>query len=326
MKHKIYLSRILPQKAMDLLYENFDVEVNPYDRVATKEEIIKGIKGKIGLISLLTDTIDSEIMDSNPDLKVISNYAVGFNNIDIKAATLRKIIVTNTPGVLTDTTADMAWALMLAISRRIVESDRFTREGKFKGWVPTLLLGEDIYGKTLGIIGMGRIGYAVAKRSIGFCMKVLYYDNKKLSNEQEKEINAKFVSLEDLLKESDFISIHLDLTEKTRHFIGEKELKLMKKTAFLINTSRGAVIDEKALVKALQNKEIKGAGLDVYENEPELTPGLIELDNVILTPHTASASFETRTKMGIMAIENLLEVLNGKIPKNIVNPEVLKEI
>ncbi|NHJ32751.1 MAG: D-glycerate dehydrogenase [Asgard group archaeon] len=326
-KFKVFLTRKIPQPAIDKLLENnIELELNEEDRVLTKEEIIKGVKGKDGLICLLTDTIDSEIMDhAGRQLKIIANYAVGYNNIDVPAANARNIPVTNTPGVLTDTTADFAMALLLAIARKIVESDKFTRDGKFKGWGPLLQLGTDVYGKTLGIIGCGRIGSAVARRAAkGFDMKVIYYDTKRFP-EIEEELGMEFCSFNELLRTSDFISLHVPLTEETKYLISQKELSKMKSTAFLINTSRGLVIDEKALVMALKKKEIAGAALDVYEHEPELTPGLKELDNVVLAAHIASASIETRTKMGMIAVENLLIGLQGKIPPNCINSIIYKQ-
>ena len=274
-----------------------EVFVNTEDRVLSKGEIIERLKGMDGMVCLLTDAIDGEIMDAEPNLKVISNYAVGFNNIDVDAATERGIPVTNTPGVLTETTADFAWALLMAIARRVVEADKFTREGKFKGWRPQLLLGSDVYGKTIGIVGMGRIGQAMARRARGFDMNILYYDEYRPDPEVEKELGPTYVPFDELLQKADYVSIHVPLMESTHHLIGERELKLMKKTAYLINSARGPIVDEKALVKALQEKEIAGAGLDVFEDEPELAPGLAELDNVVLAPHIASATIETRSKM-----------------------------
>ncbi len=324
-KYSVFLTRKIPQKAIDyILSHDIDLEMNQENRVLNKEEIMKGVKGKDALICLLTDTIDAEIMDyAGKQLKVITNYAVGYNNIDVEAATKRMIPVTNTPGVLTETTADLTMALLLSIARRIVESDKFTREGKFKGWGPLLHLGGDVFGKTLGIVGAGRIGSAIAERAAkGFHMKILYNDTNH-NSEFEKNYNAKYVTLNELLKNSDFVTLHVPLTEEPKHLISGKELALMKESAYLINTSRGPVIDEKALVKCLQEKKIAGAALDVYENEPALTEGLNDLDNVIITAHIGSASIDTRTKMGMIAAENLLAVLNGKIPPNCVNPEIL---
>jgi len=323
LNYSVFVTRKIPQAGLDLLKKKCHIEVNPHDRVLTKEEIIEGLKGKDALLCLLTDPIDKDIILSNPGIKVISNYAVGYNNIDVQFATEKKIPVTNTPGVLTDVTADLTWALILSIARRVVESDIFTREGKFKGWGPELLLGGDITGKTLGIIGLGRIGSAVARRAYGFEMKVLYNNRKKLSDNDEKKLNVTFASIDELLRESDYVTLHVPLSEKTKYLIGEKELRLMKRSSYLINTSRGQVIDEKVLVKALKERVIKGAALDVYENEPELSEGLIDLDNVVLLPHLGSATIDARTKMATIAAENLLAVLDGKVPPNLVNKEVL---
>ncbi|MHA1212512.1 MAG: 2-hydroxyacid dehydrogenase, partial [Candidatus Heimdallarchaeota archaeon] len=312
-KYKVFLTRKIPQEAIDyMLSKDLDIEMNEEDRVLTKEEILARIKGKDALICLLTDTIDGEIMDAaGKQLKIIANYAVGYNNIDIAAATERNIPVTNTPGVLTETTADLTMALLLSISRRIVESDKYTREGKFKGWGPLLQLGGDIYGKTLGIVGAGRIGSAVARRAAkGFEMKVLY-NNRNRNEQLETEIGAEYSSLEKLIKESDFISLHVPLTSETKHLIGAKELSAMKETAYLINTSRGQVVHEQALVQALQENKIAGAALDVYEFEPEITPELKDLENVIITAHIGTASIDTRTKMGMIVAENLLANLEG---------------
>lgn len=307
-----------------MLEEQYEVEINPYNRVLTKTEILKGVKGKDGLLCLLTDHIDKDIITAEPRLKMIANYAVGYNNIDVQTATIQGIPVSNTPDVLTDTTAEMAWALVFAVSRRLIEGDTFTRSGKFDGWAPMLLLGQDISRKTLGVIGAGRIGTAFALKSKGFDMNVLYVDEKR-NKDLESHLHAKNVSLEQCLQESDVISVHVPLNSKTHHLIGEKELKMMKKTALFINTSRGPVVDEDALIHALQNKWIYGAGLDVYEHEPSIPIKLLRLENVVLQPHTASATTETRTNMAIMAAENIIAGLNGGIPPNCVNPEVFKK-
>lgn len=319
----VFVTRRIPQPGLDMLYEHCEtVEVNAEDRVLTREELSKGVEGRDGVLCLLTDAIDDEVFEAARGAKIFANYAVGFNNVDVEAATRRGIMITNTPGVLTDATSDMAWALMFAAARRVAESDRFNREGKFKGWGPMLFLGGDVTGRTLGIVGVGRIGEAVARKSVGFKMKVLYADT--VPNEAlEKEIGARRVSLEELLKGSDFVSIHVPLMPETVHLIGTEQLDLMKETAYLINTSRGPVVDENALVEALKAGKIAGAGLDVYENEPEMAPGLAELDNVVLAPHIASATIETRTKMATMAAGNLLAGLRGETPPNLVNPEVL---
>ncbi len=317
---KVFITRRIPEAGINLLKKKrYQLKISPYDRVLRKDEIIKMSKGSDALLCLLTDKIDTKIMDSiGPQLKIIANYAVGFDNIDLKAAKERNIMVVNTPGVLTEAVAEHAVALLFAIVRRIVEADGFTRAGKYRGWNPLLFLGTDIAEKTLGILGLGRIGGEVTKRmSQGFGLKIIYYDvfrNKKA----EKELGIKYVPFKKLLRTSDFITIHVPLLPQTHHFIGTKELKMMKKTAYLINTSRGAVIDEKALVKALKNKWIRGAALDVFEFEPKLTPGLAKLDNIVLTPHIASATKDTRDKMAVMAAKNIIAGLSGKRPPNLV--------
>jgi len=316
---KIFITRRLPEEGLRLLKEH-ELEIYEGDAPPSKEEIIEGVKDKDALICLLTDKIDAEVMDSAPNLKIIANYAVGIDNIDVEEATKRGILVTNTPGVLTETVADLAWALLMAIARRIVEGDKFMKEGKFKGWAPLLMLGSDVYGKTIGIIGAGRIGSAVARRAKGFNMRILYYSRKR-NEKLEEECNAKYVDLETLLKEADFVSLHTPLTEETYHMIGEKGLKMMKPTAYLINTARGKCVDENALVKALKEGWIKGAALDVFENEPAIHPELKKLDNVVLTPHIGSASYETRSKMAVMVAKNVIAALEGKLPPNCVNPE-----
>ncbi len=319
---KIFVTRRIPEPGLEILREECDeVEVYPHDRIPSKKEIIDGLHGKDGLLSLLTDDIDREVIFSEPKLKMISNYAAGYDNIDINAANERGIPVSNTPDVLTDATAEMAWALLFAVARKIVEGDRFVRDGKFRGWSPTLFLGKGVANKTLGIMGTGRIGTAFAMKSKGFGMKILYF-NRRRNELIEKKLNAKKVNLKELLRKSDFISIHLPLTPETYHLIGYKELGLMKKEAILINTARGAIIDEKSLVYVLKEKRIFGAGLDVYENEPDVREDLKHLDNVIIQPHTGSATLEARTKMAIVAAKNLITGLKGRMPKYCVNPEV----
>lgn len=324
-KPKVFVTRKLPKPALELLEKETDFEMNPEDRILEKHEIKEGLKGKDALLCLLTDKIDAEIMEASDRLKVISNCAVGFDNIEVAEATKRGIAVTNTPGVLTETTADLSWALLMAVARRIPEAERYLREGKWKGWAPMLFLGHDVYGKTLGIVGLGRIGSAMARRAKGFDMKILYHDIQR--NEQlEKELGARYVSLEELLRESDFVTLHVPLSPETYHLIGKEKLELMKPTAFLINTSRGPVVDEEALIEVLQAGKIAGAALDVYEKEPFVPKKLIKLDNVVLVPHIGSASVETRTKMALMAVENLITVLRGKVPPNLVNPEVIEKL
>jgi len=325
MGFNVFVTRLVPEPGMKVLRRNCErMDVNPPDRVLTREELLEGVRGRDGVLCLLTDTIDAEVFDAAKGAKIFANYAVGYNNIDVDAATARGIAVTNTPGVLTDATSDMAWALLFSTARRIAEADRFTRAGKFKGWSPMLFLGGDITGKTLGILGAGRIGTAVGLKSVGFRMNVLYADPVQNADLEEK-IGARRVDMDTLLKESDYVSVHVLLNEETRHLIGERELGLMKKTAYLINTSRGPVIDEEALVRALSDGQIAGAGLDVFEDEPALKPGLADLPNVVIPPHIASATIETRGKMAQMAATNLVMMLQGKTPPNCVNPEVLKK-
>lgn len=294
------------------------------DDIDVRDFILDNSKEVVGILCLLTDKIDKYIIDNLPNLKIISNYAVGFDNIDVDYATSKGICVTNTPGVLTETSADLAWALILAARRLIIPADRFTREGKFKGWEPDLFLGYDVYGKTLGIIGFGRIGQAVAKRALGFDMKIVYYSRTR-NLEAEKSLNAEYKDLDELLKISDIVSIHTPLNKDTVHMITYEKIKLMKKSATIVNTSRGKVIKEDDLVKALKEGLIFSAGLDVYEFEPQIHPELIKMDNVVLLPHIGSASYETRTKMAEMAVTNLVRFFNNERPLSIVNPEVLSK-
>ena len=319
---KIYITRMVPESGIKMLKEKgYEVVVNPEDRVLTKEELIAALKGQNynALFCLLTDKIDAEAMDSfGSQLKIVANMAVGFDNIDALEAKKRGIMIANTPGVLTDTVAEHTFTLMLAIANRVAEADKFTRAGKYIGWAPMLLLGSDLSGKTLGVVGLGRIGSRVAHHAVkGFEMKVLYYDIKR-NEEFEKEFNAVYMPIDDLLKQSDFISIHVPLLPATRHMINAEKLKLMKPTAYLVNTSRGPVVDEAALARALSDETIKGAALDVFEFEPKVTPELLLLDNVILTPHIASATEETRSKMSALAATNIIEALEGRIPQNIL--------
>ena len=322
-KPKVYVTRPLPGNALDELKKFCEVEMQEEDRVATREEIKEGIKGKDALLCLLTDKVDAELLDINKNLKIVANYAVGFDNIDIPAATQRKVLITNTPGVLTETVADLAMGLMVAAARRVVEADKFTRECKYDGWGPSMFLGQDVYNKTLGIVGLGRIGKAVAVRAEkGFGMKILYNDPRQ-DLEFEKEFNAKFVDIETLLKQSDFISIHVPLLPQTKHMFSEKQFNMMKRSAILVNTSRGAIVDQTALGKALKDKTIYAAALDVYEDEPKCPVELIPLPNVIIVPHIASASIETRAKMADLAVQSILDFFNKKTPQNVVNKELL---
>ncbi|MCD6370347.1 MAG: D-glycerate dehydrogenase [Thermoplasmata archaeon] len=313
---KVFITRKIPEDGIRILEkEGFDIEIFPEDRIPEKEEIIRGVKDADALISLLTDRIDREVIDSAPKLKVIGNYAVGYNNIDVDYAKKKGIIVVNTPGVLTDATADLAFALILAATRRVVEGDKFVREGKFKGWAPLLLLGKDVWGATLGIVGAGRIGQAVGHRAKGFNMKIIYYDKFRREN-FEKETGAEFVPLEKLLSQADIITIHVPLTQETYHLIGKREFALMKDGAILVNTSRGEVIDEEALISALKNGKIFSAALDVFENEPDIRKELLDLPNIVLTPHIGSATERTRRKMAEMVCNDVARVLRGEEPIN----------
>ena len=322
MEPRIYVTRRIPEPGLEVLRQfTHNVVINPTNHSHTREELVEKAEGADGILCMLSDPIGSEVMDAAPGLKGIANYAVGYNNIDVAEATRRKIPVSNTPGVLTDATADLAWALLMSVTRRIVEGDNMVRRGQFKGWAPMLLLGCDIVGKTLGIVGAGRIGTAMALRSKGFSMDVIYHSRRK--NEiLEAELGARMVDKQTLISESDFISLHVPLTDETRHFISKKELESMKRFAFLINTSRGPVVDEEALVEALRSGRIAGAGLDVYEKEPAVHEGLLGLNNVVLAPHTGSATIETRSKMAVMAAEDLVAMLQSRKPTNCVNPEV----
>lgn len=320
---KVLVTQEIPKQGLEPLQRACEVTLLSRDGPPPRKKLLVALPRHEALLCLLTDRIDEEVISRNPNLKIIANYAVGFDNIDVAAATKAGIPVTNTPGVLTETTADFAWALLMSCARRIPEADRYTRAGKFRWWGPLLLLGQDVYGKTMGIVGFGRIGQAVAKRAKGFGMRILYHDVNRATPLAEQETGASFVPLADLLRESDFVSLHVNLTPQSRHLIGEKELRLMKPTAILVNTSRGPVVDEKALVRVLKERRIFAAGLDVYENEPKLAPGLARLPNVVLAPHIASASEETRGRMAEIAAKNILERLAGGRPPNVVNPEAL---
>ncbi|HOV33584.1 MAG TPA: D-glycerate dehydrogenase [Candidatus Hydrogenedens sp.] len=320
---KIFVTRNLPEAGLIPLFEHFgkeNVKIYEGDIPIPREELLKEVKIVEGLLCLLTDKIDSEVMDAaGPQLKIIANYAVGFDNIDVAAATKRKIVVTNTPGVLTETTADLAWALLMATARRLGEGERLLRASQWSGWNPTLFLGMDVHGKTLGIFGMGRIGQAVARRAKGFDMRVIYYDVQEPA--LPDDIEATKVDKDTLLKESDFITIHCPLIRNTYHAFGIEEFKKMKKTACIINTSRGPVIDEEALAKALKEGIIFAAGLDVFEKEPEVHPDLLDCPNAVLIPHLGSASVETRSRMAEIAAKNIIARLSGETPPNTVNPE-----
>lgn len=321
-KPKVFLTRPIPPASMELLKEEVELTYNPDDRVLSRAELIAGMAGQDGLLCTLMDGIDGELLNTNPNLKIVANYAVGYNNIDVAAATARKIPVSNTPGVLTASTADMAWALMFAIGRRVVEGDQLVRSRQWQGWGPMQLLGQDITGATLGLIGLGRIGKAMVQRAKGFDMKVIYWNRTRLSEAEETAMGITYASREDVLAQADFVSLHVALNAETTHLIGAAELALMKSTAYLINTTRGPVVDEKALVESLKTGSIGGAGLDVFEKEPMLEPELYDLPNVVIPPHLGSATIGTRTKMGNIAAENCFAACRGERPPNIVNPEI----
>ncbi|MCY4544459.1 MAG: D-glycerate dehydrogenase [Gemmatimonadetes bacterium] len=316
----VLVTRRIPDESIGMLEAALGVvDVNPHDRAMTREEFLASARDRDGLLCLLTEDIDDEVLDLSPGLKGVAIYAVGYNNIDVDACTRRGIPVTNTPDVLTDTTADVAWALMFATARRVAEGDRYVREGRFSGWGPLLMLGSDVTGATLGIVGAGRIGTATARRAAGFSMPVVYTSRRR--NATIECVGARYLPLDDLLRESDFVSLHVPLTPETTHLISERELDLMKSTAYLINTTRGPVVDEKALVRALRDGVIAGAGLDVFEREPELEPGLADLENVVMLPHVGSGTVATRIRMGNTAAANLIAMVNGADPPNCVNPE-----
>lgn len=318
MKSIVAVTNIFPQVALDKLASKCDLRTNELGISPTKEELGQMVKDSDAIITYLSDRIDRDIINQTPKLKVIANYGAGFNNIDVTYASEKGIWVTNTPNVLQETTADLTWAMILGVARQIVPADRYTREGKFKGWGAKIFLGGDVYGKTLGIIGCGEIGRSVAKRATGFKMRVLYHQRNRLPDAQEKILNAEFTSLNQLLRESDFITLHVPLTDETEYMIGNDEIALMKKTAYLIHTARGKVIDDYALVAALKEGRLAGAALDVYESEPDLTEGMRELDSLMLLPHIGSASFETRDRMALLVVDNVLDAISGKIPRSLV--------
>lgn len=328
-RSKILVTQKVPDPAYPPLEAIGDVEANREEGVIWPyEELLRRGPGHDYIYCLLTDNIDANFLKAcaaaTPRLKMVANMAVGFNNIDVEAATRHGIAVSNTPGVLSDTTADFAFALLMATARRIPEAERFLRAGKYKGWGPLLFCGQDVYHSTLGLIGAGRIGKLIAKRASGFEMKVLYYDVHRLSPEEEAEYHLTYLSMDEVLQQADFISIHTPYMPSTHHLISERELGLMKPSAILLNTARGPIVDEKALVRALQHKTIATAGLDVFENEPAVEPELLTMENVVLMPHIASASLKTRTLMATMASDNIVAHFHGQRPPNILDPEVLK--
>jgi len=317
MKPIVTVTNTFPQVALDKLSSECGLKINRTS--LTKEELKQKVSGSDAVISYLTDRIDQDISDRGTKLKIIAKYGAGFNNIDVTYASERGIWVTNTPNVLHETTADLTWAMILGAARRIVSADRYTREGKFQGWGAKLFLGGDVYEKTLGIIGLGEIGRSVARRAIGFNMRTLYHQRNRLPKEEEKKLHVEYATFEKSLRESDFLTLHVPLTEETEYMIGNDEIALMKKTAYLIHTARGKVIDDYALVAALREGRLAGAALDVYEAEPELTEGMRELDNLMILPHIGSASFETRDKMALLVADNILDALEGKTPRSLVS-------
>ena len=321
MKPKVFVTRPLPAAALERLAARYEVEVHPEDDALQPAQLGDACRDVEGLL-VVGGRVNEEVLNNALRLRVVANCGVGYDNIDVAACTARGIVVTNTPGVLTDTTADLAFALLMAVARRVVEGDRLVREGRWQRWQWSMLWGADIHHQTLGLYGFGRIGQAVARRGRGFEMRVIYHDVQRATAEIERELAAQFVDRETLLRESDFLSLHVPLTPETHHLIGARELSLMKPSAFLINTARGKVVDEEALVDALKSHRIAGAGLDVFEHEPHLHPELAKLENVVLLPHLGSATAATRLKMALLAVENLLAALAGRRPPNIVNPEV----
>ncbi len=312
MSKSVFISNALPDEARQLIPHEWRTEYNEADIPLSKAELIRRLQGKDGLVCHIISTIDEEVLAACPGLKVVANVAVGFNNIDVAAARRRGVVVTNTPDVLTETTADFAWTLLMAAARRVIEADHYARSGEWKAWKWDLLWGTDVYGKTLGVLGFGRIGRAVARRAGGFNMRILYHDAVRAEAAAERELGATFAPKETVLAEADFVTVHTNLTAETRHLIDEAALQRMKKTAILVNAARGPIVDEAALVRALREGWIAGAGLDVFEEEPKIHPGLVPLRNVVLAPHIASASHDTRIEMARLAVRNCIAVLEGK--------------
>jgi len=323
-KPRVYCSHELFEEARKILDATCDADYWTQAERPPREEVLRRVKDKEGLVCLLTEKVDEGLLRAAPKLRIAANVAVGFDNIDVEACTKRGVVATNTPGILDETTADFAWTLLMAVARRLGEGEQLARSGNWKGWNLDQLCGADIWGKTLGIVGFGRIGRAVARRALGFNMKVIYTDAVRAPEDAERAVSATFRDMNTLLAEADFISLHVPLLEETRGLFDAPKFFRMKRTAFLINTSRGPVVDEAALVAALESKKIAGAALDVYENEPFIHPGL-KRPNVVLAPHLASASLETRTKMAVMAANNVVSLFHGQMPPNMVNPSVLKK-
>ena len=321
-KPAIFSTRQLFQAARTILDEHFQVDYWKGDKLS-RADLLKHVADKDGLVCLLTEKVDEELLSAAPKLRIAATVSVGYDNIDVPACTKHKVVATNTPGVLDDTTADFAWTLLMAVARRLLEGDSWMRSGSWNGWDLDQLVGGDVWGKTLGVLGFGRIGRGVARRALGFQMRVLYNDAVRAPADVEKELNAEFVDRDRLFRESDFVSLHVPLLPDTRHLISKDNLEKMKRTAFLVNTSRGPVVDEAALAEALENGKIAGAALDVFEHEPKVHPALLTRKDVILTPHIASASLETRTKMAVMAANNVVALFEGRRPPNALNADAL---
>jgi lactate dehydrogenase-like 2-hydroxyacid dehydrogenase len=321
MKPKILVTREVFDETIAYLEQHCEVESNQADVALDPERLKMRIADKQGLMCALTDRVDAAMLDAAHELKVVANIAVGYNNIDLPACTARGVMATNTPGVLDDSTADLAWALMLAAARRITEVERYIRQGEWKGWRLKQWLGIDVHHATLGIVGMGRIGQVIARRASGFDMQVLYHNRKRIDASIEQRLNATYASLDDLLERSDFVVLQVPYSPETHHLIGAKQMKLMKPTAILVNSTRGGVVDDAALIEALRDGTIRAAGLDVFENEPELNPAFLQLDNVALAPHIGSSTEATRRAMAMTAAKNLVAALTGATPPNLLNPE-----
>ncbi len=322
-KPKVFSSHPLFEAPRKLLNEHFEVDYWERPERPPRAEVLRRVADKEALICLLTEKINEELLTAAPKLRIVANVAVGYDNIDVAACTRHKVVASNTPGVLDETTADFAWTLLMTVARRVLEGDQLIRSGQWTGWNLDQLCGADVWGKTLGILGFGRIGRALARRAGGFRMRVIYNDAVRAAAEIERELNAQFVERDQVLAEADFVSVHVPLLPDTRHLISAPQLARMKRSAFLINTSRGPVVDEAALVAALEARRIAGAALDVHENEPKVHPGLVGRRDVVLTPHIASASLETRTRMATIAAENVIALFAGRRPPTALNPEVL---
>lgn len=322
MKPRVLVTHPLPDAALTLIRDACEMQYDPSQQPLTPEALREAVADKAGMVCVVTDRIDAAVLAAGASLRVVANVAVGYDNIDIAAATQRGIVVTNTPGAVTESTADFAWGLLSSVARRIPEGDRYIRDGKWQAWHLMLMVGHDVYERTLGLVGMGRIGQAVARRARGFGMRILYHSRTPVAPDIETALRATWVPLPTLLQQADFVSLHVPLSPLTTHFMGLAEFRMMKPTAYVINTARGAVVDEAALIRALQEGWIAGAALDVFEREPEVPQALKELDNVVLAPHIGSASVATRTRMTVMAATHMIAVLQGERPPHVVNPEV----